>query len=327
MSINEQDLKAMVAKMGAAEQEIDKAIIGQKDVIRQVLLSLVAGGNVLLEGVPGLGKTQLVKALSQVCDLDFSRIQFTPDLMPADVTGTDIIVKKEGKNEFEFQAGPVFANLLLADEINRATPKTQSALLEAMQEHTVTVGNNTYALPEPFMVLATQNPIENEGTYPLPEAQLDRFLFKIQVDFPTFIELKKIMAITVTNQKTELQPVLTGDDILAIRKFINEVPMAEEVEAFALRLVIGTHPEVPGANEIAKNYISCGASPRAAQAIFKTAKAKALLEGRYNVSFDDVESVALPALRHRITLSFEALAEGITTDQIVKKIIASIPKE
>ena len=306
MNASEQELKAMIAKMNAAEAEIGKAIIGQKDVIRQVLLSLVAGGNVLLEGVPGLGKTQLVKALSQVCDLEFSRIQFTPDLMPADVTGTDIIVKKEGRNEFEFQAGPVFANLLLADEINRATPKTQSALLEAMQEHTVTVGNNTY---------------------PLPEAQLDRFLFKIQVDFPTFAELKKIMAITVTNNQVELNPVLSGDDIMNIRQYVNEIPMAEEVEAFALRLVIGTHPEVPGANEIAKQYISCGASPRAAQAIFRTSRAKAMLEGRYNVSFEDVEAVALPALRHRVTLSFEALAEGITTDQIVKKIISSIPKE
>ena len=327
MNASEQELKIMITKMNDAENEIGKAIIGQKEVIRQVLLSLIAGGNVLLEGVPGLGKTQLVKALSQVCDLEFSRIQFTPDLMPADVTGTDIIVKKEGINEFEFQAGPVFANLLLADEINRATPKTQSALLEAMQEHTVTVGNNTYPLPEPFMVLATQNPIENEGTYPLPEAQLDRFLFKIQVDFPTFAELKKIMDITVTNNQVELNAILSGDDIMNIRQYVNEIPMAEEVEAFALRLVIGTHPEVPGANEIAKKYIACGASPRAAQAIFKTAKAKAMLEGRYNVSFADVESVALPALRHRVTLSFEALAEGITTDQIVKKIISSIPKE
>lgn len=327
MAINEQELKEMIAKMNSVEGEIGKAIIGQKEVIRQVLLAMVAGGNVLLEGVPGLGKTQLVKALSKVCSLDFSRIQFTPDLMPADVTGTDIIVKKEGKNEFEFQPGPVFANLLLADEINRATPKTQSALLEAMQEHTVTVGTNTYALSEPFMVLATQNPIENEGTYPLPEAQLDRFLFKIQVDFPNFAELKKIMDITVTNEQYEINPVLSGEDILNIRKFVNDVPMAEEVEAFALRLVIGTHPEVPGANEIAKKYIACGASPRAAQAIFKTAKAKALLEGRYNVSFEDVESVALPALRHRVTLSFEALAEGINSDQIVKKIISSIPRE
>lgn len=327
MSVNEQELKAIIEKMNSVEKEIGKAIIGQKEVIRQVLLAMVSGGNVLLEGVPGLGKTQLVKALAQVCNLDFSRIQFTPDLMPADVTGTDIIVKKEGKNEFEFQPGPIFANLVLADEINRATPKTQSALLEAMQEHTVTVGTNTYALSEPFMVLATQNPIENEGTYPLPEAQLDRFLFKIKVDFPTFAELKQIMDITVTNRTNELSPLLSGEDILNIRKYVNEIPMAEEVEAFALRLVIGTHPEVPGANEIAKKYISCGASPRAAQAIYKTAKAKALLEGRYNVSFDDIESVALPALRHRVTVSFEALAEGITSDQIVKKIISSIPKE
>lgn len=325
--VNEQELRTLIAKMNAAEQEIGKAIIGQKDVIRQVLLALASGGNVLLEGVPGLGKTQLVKALSQVCALDFSRIQFTPDLMPADVTGTDIIVNKDGKNEFEFQPGPVFANLLLADEINRATPKTQSALLEAMQEHTVTVGNNTYSLSEPYMVLATQNPIENEGTYPLPEAQLDRFLFKIQVNFPTFGELKQIVGITVTNASVQLNPMINGQDILQLRQYVNDVPIAEEVEAFALRLVIGTHPEVPGANDIAKKYVACGASPRAAQAIFKTAKAKALLEGRYNVSFEDIESVALPALRHRVALSFEALAEGITSDQIVKKIISEIPRD
>lgn len=326
MVANEGDLKQLIGKVGLAEEEIGKAIIGQKDVIRQVLWAFLSGGNVLLEGVPGLGKTQLVKTIARVCSLDFSRIQFTPDLMPADVTGTDLIVKKDGNNEFQFQPGPIFSNLVLADEINRATPKTQSALLEAMQEHTVTVGNNTYRLKEPFMVLATQNPIENEGTYPLPEAQLDRFLFKIQVDFPTLEELKSIMDITVTNKKVELSPVLSGEDILTIRQAIAEVPMADAVQEYALKLVVATHPEVPGASEFVQKYISCGASPRAAQAIYKTARAKALLEGRYNVSFEDIQKVAYPALRHRISPSFEAMADSVKTDDIIASIIGSVEK-
>ena len=292
---NENDLRMMIQKLNAAEAEIGNAIIGQKDVIRQVLLAMLSGGNVLLEGVPGLGKTQLVKAVAAVCSMEFSRIQFTPDLMPADVTGTNLIVKEDGRNVFQFQKGPVFANLVLADEINRATPKTQSALLEAMQEHTVTVGNETYALAEPFMVLATQNPIENEGTYPLPEAQLDRFLFKIQVDFPSLAELKQIMNITVTNHQVMLRPVLTGADIIAMRSAIRSIPMAEAVEEYALKVVVATHPEVPGASEFVKRYVSCGASPRAAQSLIRAAKAKAFLDGRYNVSFQDVEEAAYGA--------------------------------
>ena len=322
---NENELKEMVGKINAAEEEIGKAIIGQREVIRQVLWAMLSGGNVLLEGVPGLGKTQLVKAIAAVCSLDFSRIQFTPDLMPADVTGTNLIVKQEDKNTFEFQPGPVFANLVLADEINRATPKTQSALLEAMQEHTVTVGNTTYRLKEPFMVLATQNPIENEGTYPLPEAQLDRFLFKIQVDFPSLEELKEIMDITVTNKNVTLSPVLSGDDILNTRVAIRDIPMAEAVMDYALRIVVATHPESDGADDYVKRYVACGASPRAGQAIFQTAKAKALLEGRYNVSFDDVKAVAFPALRHRIIPGFEAMADGVKVDEIIANIIASVP--
>lgn len=322
---NESELRAMVEKINTAEAEIGKAIIGQREVIRQVLWAMLSGGNVLLEGVPGLGKTQLVKALAAVCSMDFSRIQFTPDLMPADVTGTNLIVKQEGKNVFEFQPGPIFANLVLADEINRATPKTQSALLEAMQEHTVTVGNTTYRLKEPFMVLATQNPIENEGTYPLPEAQLDRFIFKIQVDFPTIDELKEIMNITVTNRNVTLQPVLTGDDIINMRVAIRDIPMAEAVTDYALRIVVATHPETPNADDYVKRYVACGASPRAGQAIFQSAKAKALLEGRYNVSFDDVKAVAFPALRHRIIPGFEAMADGIKVDEIIANIIASVP--
>ena len=326
MNVNEQDLKLMVGKMNEAEQEIGKAIIGQKEVIRQVLLSLIAGGNVLLEGVPGLGKTQLVKALSQVCDLDFSRIQFTPDLMPADVTGTDIIVKKEGRNEFEFQPGPVFANLLLADEINRATPKTQSALLEAMQEHTVTVGNNTYSLSEPFMVLATQNPIENEGTYPLPEAQLDRFLFKIQVDFPTLQELKSIVSVNVTNREIEINPVISKEDIIGLKSIVKEIPMADAVMDYAMRIVVATHPESEGSSDFTKKYISVGASPRAALAIVNTSKARAITMGRFNVSYEDVDAVAFPALRHRITPSFEAMADNVKADDIVRYILQNTNK-
>ena len=278
----------------------------------------------LLEGVPGLGKTQLVKTIAKVFDIKFSRIQFTPDLMPADVTGTNLIIKENGNNFFSFEPGPVFANLVLADEINRATPKTQAALLEAMQEKTVTVGKKTYELPSPYMVLATQNPIENEGTYPLPEAQLDRFMFKILVDFPTLNELKDIMDITVTNKKVEINPVMNGNDILVIRDVIKDIKLSEAVEEYALKLVVATHPEVPGASDYVKKYVSCGASPRAGQAIFNAARAKALLDGRANVSFDDVKEMAYPVLRHRIIPNFEAMADGLTTDDMIAKLIADV---
>ena len=285
-------ISEMIEKILRCEQEIGKAIIGQKDIIRQVMLAILTDGNVLLEGVPGLGKTQLVKAISKVLNLSFQRIQFTPDLMPADVTGTNLIIRENDRNIFQFEKGPVFANLVLADEINRATPKTQSALLEAMQEKTVTVGKSTYELPQPFMVLATQNPIENEGTYPLPEAQLDRFLFKLNVQFPTLEELKEIMEITVTNKKVELETVLTKEEILEMRHLIKDMPMAEPVKDYALSLIVATHREVPNASETAKKYIANGASPRGAQAIFRTARARALLEGRMNVSFEDIDFVA-----------------------------------
>jgi MoxR-like ATPase len=321
---NENELQNIINSVNACEAEIGKAIIGQKSVIRQVLLALFTDGNVLLEGVPGLGKTELVKTIAKVFDISFSRIQFTPDLMPADVTGTNLIVKEEGKNVFKFESGPVFANIVLADEINRATPKTQSSLLEAMQEKTVTVGKKTYELPKPYMVLATQNPIENEGTYPLPEAQLDRFLFKIQVDFPTIEELKQIMHITVTGHKNELHPVMNGDDIIRIREIIRDMPMAEAVEDYALRIVTATHPELETSPEFIKKYVSCGASPRAAQAIFKTSKARALLEGRANVAFEDVKAVALPALRHRLATSFEAIADNVNTDAIIDMLLKEI---
>ena len=321
---NENDLREIIEKVKACEAEIGKAIIGQKDVIRQVILAMLTNGNVLLEGVPGLGKTQLVKTIAKVFDIQFSRIQFTPDLMPADVTGTNLIVKEDGQNVFKFEPGPVFANIVLADEINRATPKTQSALLEAMQEKTVTVGKQTYPMPEPYMVLATQNPIENEGTYPLPEAQLDRFIFKIHVDFPTLEELKEIMDITVTNKKIEINAIINGEDIIRMRNVIRDMPIADAVQEYALKLVVATHPELNTATDYVKKYVSCGASPRAAQAIFQTAKARALIEGRANVAFEDIKAVAYPALRHRIMPGFEALADGITTDEIITKIIESI---
>lgn len=310
-----------IQKIHEAEEEISKAIIGQKDIVRQVLIGLLVDGNVLLEGVPGLGKTQLVKSLAKVLALSFQRIQFTPDLMPADVTGTNLIIQENGRNEFSFQKGPVFANLVLADEINRATPKTQSALLEAMQEKTVTVGRETYELPKPYMVLATQNPIENEGTYPLPEAQLDRFIFKLHVEFPTLEELSQIVDITVTNRQVELEKKISADEILAMRKLVRDMPMAEPVKEYALKVVMATHPETEYATESVKKYVSCGASPRAAQAIIATAKARALMEGRLNVAFEDVQFVAYPALRHRVAMNFDAMADRITTDTIIGEVL------
>lgn len=322
--MNEQELNEIVDKVNAAKAEIAKGIIGQKNVVNEVIIAMLTNGNILLEGVPGLGKTQLVKTIAKVFDIQFSRIQFTPDLMPADVTGTSLIVKENGNNVFTFEPGPVFSNLVLADEINRATPKTQAALLEAMQEKTVTVGKKTYEMPQPYMVLATQNPIENEGTYPLPEAQLDRFMFKILVDFPTLEELKAIMDITVTNKKVELNPVMNGDDILKIRDIIRDVKLASAVEEYALKLIVATHPEVPGASDYVKKYISCGASPRAGQAIFNASRARALLDGRFNVSFDDVKAMAYPVLRHRIIPNFEAMADGLTTDDMITHLLSEV---
>ncbi|MCY6371599.1 AAA family ATPase [Clostridium ganghwense] len=325
MEINEKDILEISEMVKKIEEEIGKGIIGQKDIIRQVLIGIFSGGNILLEGVPGLGKTQLVKTLARVLDLSFARIQFTPDLMPADVTGTNIIVKDdEGRSKFEYQKGPVFANLVLADEINRATPKTQSALLEAMQEQTVTVGRETYNLPQPFMVLATQNPLEMEGTYPLPEAQLDRFLFKLHVKFPNLEELKKIIDLTVSNEAVDIDKIIDGEKILSIRKIIREVPISKPVQEYALKVVLATHPENDDLPEISKKYIRVGASPRAAQAIIATAKVRALMEGRYNVSFEDIKYVAYPALRHRFFLNFDAMADKVTADEIVSNLLESV---
>lgn len=322
--MNNIEINSIVETIKAVEKEVGKAIIGQKNVIRQVLIAIFTGGNVLLEGSPGLGKTQLVKTLSKVMDMSFSRIQFTPDLMPADVVGTNIIMKDErGNSRFEFQQGPVFAHLVLADEINRATPKTQSALLEAMQEHTVTVGKHTYHLEEPFMVLATQNPLENEGTYPLPEAQLDRFLFKIMVPYPNLEELKGIIGVTVNNKAEELNKIIDSKQILELRNVLKEVPMSKLVEEYALKVVLGTHSDYAKAPELSKKYIRYGASPRAAQAIISTSKVRAVMDGRYNVSFDDIKYVAHSALRHRFFMNFDAVADGITPEMIIDEILES----
>lgn len=305
-------------KIMECEREIGKGIIGQREIIRQVMLALLSGGNVLLEGMPGLGKTMLVRTIGQVFLLTFKRIQFTLDLMPSDVTGTNIMVKDEGKSSFRFEKGPVFANLVLADEINRATPKTQSALLEAMQEHTVTVGNESHTLEEPFLVLATQNPIEQEGTYPLPEAQLDRFMFKILVKFPCKEELRGIVGLTEGQEPPEIRGLMYGEELLQARKLISRIPVADAVMNYILELVMATHEENP--------YIREGASPRAAQALIRASKARAFMEGRLNVSFEDVQSVVYPVLRHRVLLSFDAVSEGVTEDTVIRQIIESKEK-
>ncbi len=310
-----QDASYMAQRIADCEKEIQKGIIGQSEVIRQVMLAMLTGGNVLLEGMPGLGKTRLVSTISKVFDLSFKRIQFTPDLMPSDVTGTNIIVKNEQGSSFSFERGPIFANLILADEINRATPKTQSALLEAMQEHTVTVGNDSHKLEEPFLVLATQNPIENEGTYPLPEAQLDRFMFKVLVDFPTKEELKGIVNLTEGSISQPIEKKLDGEGLLAARTLVSQIPIADAVMDYLLDIVMATHESNP--------YIKEGASPRAAQALIRGARAKAFLDGRFNVSFKDVEEMAYPVLRHRIIPSFDAISEGISEDAVIAKILAT----
>ena len=324
MEINEQSIIEVSKKIKRCEEEISKGLIGQKDTIRNVLIAIFAEGNVLLEGMPGMGKTQLVKTIGKVLDLNFSRIQFTPDLMPADVVGTNIVVKENDNTVFRFEKGPVFTNLLLADEINRATPKTQSALLEAMGEKTVTVGKTTYEMPKPFMVLATQNPIEQEGTYPLPEAQLDRFLFKLNVEFPTLDELKEIMDLTLTNKALELTNVLEGNEIVELRNIIKEIKIAEAVKEYALKLILATHPELENGADIAKKYVEAGAGPRAAQGIIAGAKVRAVMEGRLNVSFEDIKELAYPVLRHRIILNFDAITEGLNEEAIISKILEDL---
>ncbi|HXM71807.1 MAG TPA: AAA family ATPase [Candidatus Dormibacteraeota bacterium] len=305
------------------EAELSKLMVGQKEVIRFTLIALIAGGHVLIEGVPGLGKTVLVRSLARALHLDFARVQFTPDLMPADITGTQIISEDDsGRRRFQFQAGPIFTNLLLADEINRATPKTQSALLEAMQERQVTAGDKTRPLPHPFFVMATQNPIELEGTYPLPEAQLDRFFFKLVVPFPDAAELAEIARRTTGTDEPDLHPVAGGDDLEAMSRLAREVPIAEHVLEHAVALVLATHPDRDGAPDEVRRYVRWGASPRALQTLVLSGRIRALLAGRFNVAFEDLHAVALPALRHRIFLNFEADAEGVGADVIVNAVLA-----
>jgi len=303
------------------EAAIGMAVVGQVDVIRQMLIAVLAGGHVLLEGVPGLGKTLMVRSLGQALNLRFSRIQFTPDLMPADCTGTNIIGDDdEGRRGFRFQPGPLFANVVLADEINRATPKTQSALLEAMQEHTITVGESTRRLPEPFFVLATQNPLEMEGTYPLPEAQLDRFFFKILAPFPEADVLKGIVQRTI-RPPDAIMPVTDGETLLALRAIAQETPVASAVIDYAVQLILDTHPERAGAGAQVQRYVRAGVSPRGLQTLVTGAQVRALLDGRYNAAIDDIRALAFPALRHRLLLNFEAQADGISTDQVIGALI------
>ncbi len=311
------DYQVMQQKLLACEYEIGREIIGQREIVRSVMLSILSGGNVLLEGMPGLGKTRLVNTISHVLNLSFKRIQFTPDLMPGDITGTNIMVKDGDNTGFRFEAGPIFANIILADEINRATPKTQSALLEAMQEHIVTVGNVSHKVPEPFFVLATQNPIETEGTYPLPEAQLDRFMFKLLVPFPTKEELAGILSLTENPIQQKAQTILSGDELITAIAMVKEIQVADAVMDHILNIMMATHDK-------SNKYIREGASPRAAQALVRGARARAFLEGRYNVSFDDVAAVVYPVLRHRIILSFDAISEGVNEDAVISQILAKL---
>ncbi len=308
-------------------KQIRRDVIGQEEVVEGVVVAMIAGGNVLLEGVPGVGKTRLVRSLGRVFDMPFSRIQFTPDLMPADVTGTNIIVKDEkGNSSFQFQPGPVFSNIVLADEINRATPKTQSALLEAMQEHTVTVMGVSRKMKEPFFVLATQNPVEQDGTYPLPEAQMDRFMFKLIVPNPGLDELMQIVDMTQKTMAEVAEPACSGEQLLEMRATANQIPVAEDVMRYAMTLCAATQPDGECASETAKKYVRLGASPRAGQALISAAKVKALMKGRYNVSYADVDSLAIPVLRHRMKLNFEAIADRVSPDTIVKMITEEVKK-
>ena len=307
---------------GRVEDEVGKLIVGQQEILREVLICLVAGGHALLEGVPGLGKTMLIRTLAETLDLGFSRIQFTPDLMPADITGTNILAEGEhGAREFRFQPGPIFANLVLADEINRATPKTQSALLEAMQEASVTVANETYRLPPPFFVLATQNPLEMEGTYPLPEAQLDRFMFLVEVDYPDEDEEIDVARRTTGEALADLQHVLSGEEIISCQSLVRRVPVPDHIYAYAARLVRRTRPKGATAPGWLKPFVAWGAGPRAVQYLVLGAKARAALSGSYMARLEDVRDVALPVLTHRVITTFAAQSEGIDSSQIVRRLL------
>jgi MoxR-like ATPase len=320
------DVVEFQKSIGTLREEVGKVIVGNREVIDGVLTCMLAGSHALLEGVPGLGKTMLVKTMAEALELQFSRIQFTPDMMPADITGTTVIDEgASGAKQFSFRKGPIFANIVLADEVNRATPKTQSALLEAMQEHRVTVAKQTYVLDEPFFVLATQNPLESEGTYPLPEAQLDRFFFKLHVPFPNRDELNEILERTTGVEMPKVAPVMTGARLLEMQRLVREVPIAKHVQDYAVRLLQATHPDGEGSIEQVKQFVRFGSSPRGAQALLLAAKIRALFEGRFAASLDDVRSVALPALRHRVLLNFEGEAEGVKSDDLLKDIIKKLP--
>jgi len=310
------------------KDEIGKVIVGHDEIVHGVLTCMMIGGHCLLEGAPGLGKTLLVRTLSQALDLDFNRIQFTPDLMPADILGTNMIVEnEEGHRSFEFQKGPIFTQICLADEINRATPKTQSAMLETMQEGTVTAGGTRYELKKPFFVLATQNPIEQEGTYPLPEAQLDRFLFKLIVGYSNRADLATILERTTQKVSVEAEKVMDGSEILKWQQLVRQVILADHVQDYIVRLTLATHPEGPYATEPTNQYLRWGSSPRGAQTMAMAAKVRALLEGRYNVSFEDARRVFLPAMRHRVILNFEAQAEGMSSDEVLLGILDQVPQK
>ncbi len=324
----EQQIASFHEAWSALRAEIGKVIVGHDAIVEGTLTAILAGGHVLLEGVPGLGKTLLVRTLSEVLDLPFNRIQFTPDLMPADILGTNLVVESPaGRREFQFQKGPIFAQIILADEINRATPKTQSAMLEAMQEKSVTAGGEIRKLAEPFFVLATQNPIDQEGTYPLPEAQLDRFFFKLVVGYPSRAELTEVLTRTTENTKAEVKKVLNRDAVTELQKLVRQVPVASHVKDYAVRLVLATHPKTDTAAPIANQYLRFGSSPRGGQCLILAGKVRALTQGRFNVSFDDIQAVATAALRHRLILNFEAEAEGVTTDLIIAKILSEVPKD
>lgn len=323
----EQQLQDFRDDFSKLREEIGKVIVGQTGIVDDTIIALIAGGHVLLEGVPGLGKTLTVRTLADALHLPFRRIQFTPDLMPADLIGTNIVVERpDGHKEFQFQKGPIFANILLADEINRATPKTQSALLEAMQEHSVTVAGETHRLQKPFLVMATQNPLEMEGTYPLPEAQLDRFFCKLIVDFPNAGELETILERTTETTEVSAEPVLSGERILQMSQLARSIPIADDVRRYAVSLILATHPENELAVESTRQYVRFGASPRGLQAMILGAKIRAILDSRYHVARDDLRETAKTVLRHRMILNFEGQAEGILTDDVIHKILQEVPE-